>query len=190
MAQDTIERMLNRCKLIQDTLHANRPTKHIGSSSQPICRGSGGSGSNGSHRGLQPCTPPLRPASTPHRKQKADNMYLAGRSQLLFEAPGSACSTPCSSTSAADAVQQQDGQRGAWCGCVDLNPGFTFRPGKCFAVLRKPDGVRPQLQWRFCRWLLSTCGTVALDKQPTLGQCLTHPQENTLSTGHVLTWTP
>jgi hypothetical protein len=146
-AHDTINGMLQRCQLVEDTLRANsRTTAQTGSGSSS----SSPTASARSSRSLQPSTPPLRPASAPH-KQSA-SMRLTARSRLLFAAPASAspCPTPssarskgssssaarsssggCGSTGTANISQQQDRQLAHYGGCIDLNPGFAFRPGTC-----------------------------------------------------------
>lgn len=148
-AHDTINGMLQRFQLVDDTLHVNSRTKTQtvgGSSSSPTA-------SARSSRSLQPSTPPLRPASAPHRQQQSARLRLTARSRLLFEAPAPACHTPSSTKSkgsssaarsssgsggsagTAEISQQQDRQLAAYGGCIDLNPGFAFRPGMCVCVL-------------------------------------------------------
>jgi len=150
VAHETIDRMLARCKLVQDTLHVNYPNKRSNSSS-------GGSTSSS----LQPSTPQPEGGTAPaHGVQ----MHMTMRSQLLFEAaaPQPASSSDdgfpkqCSLTSAAPShsrpqdqqqQQQQSRQQGTRRGAVDLNPGFNFRPGtpqRSTAVLRgagQPSGI-------------------------------------------------
>lgn len=114
--------MLDRCQLVQDTLCVNRTKQHSNSSPQ--------ASSSGSSRHMQPSTPPTGPASAPYSKQQGAHMYLTNRSQLLFKAPAHGTSSSSNSAGASDTLQQQDRQQG-WAGCVDLNPGFAFRPGAC-----------------------------------------------------------
>jgi len=133
VAHETIDRMLARCKLVQDTLHVNYPNKRSNSIS-------GGSSSSS----LQPSTP--RPEAGTVSMHGAQT-HMTMRSQLLFEAaaPQPASSSDdgfpkeSSCTPAAPShnrshdqhhQQQQPRQQDAWRGAVDLNPGFNFRPGE------------------------------------------------------------
>lgn len=135
--------MLQRCQILEDTLRVNSNRFKMqtvsGSSSSPTA-------SARSSRSLQPSTPPLRPASAPQRQQQSPRLRLTARSRLLFEAPALSCHTPSSTKSSssaaqsssgsgggsagtADIGQQQDRQLAPYGGCIDLNPGFAFRPG-------------------------------------------------------------
>jgi hypothetical protein len=152
IAHETIQRMLARCQLVQDTLLTNHPQpKHS------TCNMADGSNISSS---LQPATPqaPSPVSQLPGKHM----MHLTMRSQLLFEAPATAtakaqthssgsngCTRGGGSSSggaaaavaqaaaavaqaaagAGDVKQQQDRQHSAWDGAVDLNPGFQFRPG-------------------------------------------------------------
>lgn len=131
--------MLARCKLVQDTLHVGNPGSHSRSSSSSS---------------WQPATPPKQasasgPALAAKHHKTHPTMHLTMRSRLLFEAPPAASipakpasggNSSSSSSSLAHSElqdsrqQQQQAHKASWSSAVDLNPGFSFRPGESVFV--------------------------------------------------------
>jgi hypothetical protein len=174
VAYDTIDQLLDRCKLVQATLHVDASGKcrsrlvaHSVAAThrhQPHSRPASGNGGSGSSNSSNRRLSPTRPTSAPSSQARAPTfgLYASTRSQLFTDAvsdasqgtaqhstrlggsssdnrpssggsnsrrPGHMSVTPLRSEQQQQQQQQQQ-QHGPWDGAVDLNPGFSFRPGE------------------------------------------------------------